>query len=302
MQENYVAKFLHQLAYDPNSLPINPSEAEVKSPYNKPSKQLQILLNNDKIILLDSERKTLEEMTKKVIEDDAIHTIHEFNMILAADNQHVEDVAADGNCFFHALSLQTGLTHTELRASAVEYINIHPEQFQGFDNGDHDEYIARMSQNGEWADNLVIQALANHLEMNINIHNLVGNMTQITPSNGEALTTVRLAYTGTHYLAIRAGLQEGTLAPEDSAILEETPPSMDNNSEENTNNKPSEDKQELDANSSSENIGLITAYGPGATNSGQASSIEAYTPSPSSGPSMTSEPTSDYLDNDPEGN
>lgn len=130
---------------------------------------------------------------------------------LTSSGYEIENVAGDGNCLFHAVARQLGnLTHQELRALAVNYILEHLEDFDGFMAEDVGSYIDAMSREGTWADNLIIQALANVLGININIFRADdGAINRIAPTGIEALDTspILLLYTGNHYLAVLRPLQ-----------------------------------------------------------------------------------------------
>lgn len=106
--------------------------------------------------------------------------------------------------FFYSLKKQLpelDMSHTELRKVAVTYILDNLEDFQGFTEGSLEEYINQISQNGEWADNPIIQALANALGISINIYGIDGANTMIV-SNEAFSRTVNIAYTGNHYLSV----------------------------------------------------------------------------------------------------
>ena len=85
------------------------------------------------------------------------------------------DVSRDGNCFFHAVERQLGVlgiveNYVDLRKKAVDHVSANKSIFAGFqENSSIDEYIARMSKNGTWADNLIIRALSKALNLNITI-------------------------------------------------------------------------------------------------------------------------------------
>jgi ankyrin repeat protein len=124
---------------------------------------------------------------------------------LTSSGYEIENVAGDGNCLFHAVARQLGdLTYQELRALAVNYILEHLEEFHGFMAEDISVYIETMSKEGTWADNLIIQALANALGININIFRADdGTINRITPTNAESLNDpILLLFTGNHYLAV----------------------------------------------------------------------------------------------------
>ena len=95
-------------------------------------------------------------------------------------NFNIENVAADGNCFFHSivdqLSFQNNnhciINHYELRQFSAMYMQSNRNLFENyFENiNDLDEYIDTISQNCEWADNYIIQALCNEFNFNIYIY------------------------------------------------------------------------------------------------------------------------------------
>ncbi len=143
---------------------------------------------------------------------------------LTASGYEIENVAGDGNCLFHAVARQLGdLTYQELRALAVNYILEHLEEFHGFMAEDISVYIENMSREGTWADNLVIQALANALGININIFRADdGTINRITPTNAESLNNpILLLFTGNHYLAVLRPIQTQNEVDEPIQILEE---------------------------------------------------------------------------------
>lgn len=125
---------------------------------------------------------------------------------LEKDNYIVQDVPRDGNCFFHAIARQTGASQESLRANAIVEINAHPDRYRSFvPGGDLTSYVSRMEKDKEWVDNIMIQAVANSLEQNIQIYNRNGSIN--TTINVDASITARLdihrvLYTGNHYMSI----------------------------------------------------------------------------------------------------
>lgn len=66
-------------------------------------------------------------------------------------------------------------------------------------------YASRMANDREWADNIMIQAVANSLEQNIEIYNRNGSVNttiDVNPLVAAQLTTLRVLYTGNHYMSI----------------------------------------------------------------------------------------------------
>ena len=83
------------------------------------------------------------------------------------------DVGGGGDCFFRAVSHQlygTPNNHFYLRSVGVQYLVHNPEQFIE-SNTEHSwqGYLQRMSNQGTWADAIIIQAVANCLNLSIHI-------------------------------------------------------------------------------------------------------------------------------------
>jgi hypothetical protein len=149
---------------------------------------------------------------------DKIDHVQEFDNLLAPHGLQAVDVDKDGNCFFSALGRQLGKDAQELRAIAVNYMLNDPDQFRGFAEKDIDSYINEVSKNGVWADNLVIQAIANELHLAIDIYRADGEVTHIIPRDGEDLESARLAYTGNHYLSIEESAQHNATQASEEAV------------------------------------------------------------------------------------
>ena len=123
---------------------------------------------------------------------------------LENDGLVIHDVLADGNCFFHVIAANTDFTHEEIRMGAINHILQNIENFAGFTEGNIDYYISRMSKDCTWADNMIIQAVANNFGLNIEILRADNHeeMVTITPVNRTAVTQHIIAmYTGDHYMA-----------------------------------------------------------------------------------------------------
>ncbi|MEK6734744.1 MAG: hypothetical protein AABY27_06560 [Pseudomonadota bacterium] len=116
----------------------------------------------------------------------------------------VQDVAGDGNCFFHALDLQLkkSLGYNNLRAIAIDYMQDHLEEFTPFiTDANPVRYINNLSRNGAWVDNIAIAAIANALGVTIDITGVYNTIVTPTVATGDN-QVVRLFYTGDHYLSI----------------------------------------------------------------------------------------------------
>ena len=145
-----------------------------------------------------------------VVEARKIATIHnhELNRVvehLEYNGCIIQNVEKDGNCFFRAVALALGQpenSHNDLRESAARYIENNSQEFTNFSEN-LSFYVRFISQPGVWADNISIQALSDKLGININIYRLYDDsITQITPRTGSSEHTIRLLYTGNHYMAI----------------------------------------------------------------------------------------------------
>lgn len=72
-------------------------------------------------------------------------------------------VEGDGNCQFRALSDQlhkTSERHESVRQEIVGQLRILRELYEGYVPMDYDEYLCKMSNNGEWGDHVTLQAAA----------------------------------------------------------------------------------------------------------------------------------------------
>ncbi len=142
------------------------------------------------------------------------HYQHLIDHFLEDENLHTVEAGAGGNCFFHAIARQLEvinndeevMNYKELRQFAIQYMIDHPEEFIGFTEDTLDDYIDQMSQNGTWADNPIIQALANEFQFEILIYRINGEINIIRGDN--PIRTVSVAYTGAHYLSVEANDQE----------------------------------------------------------------------------------------------
>ena len=123
------------------------------------------------------------------------------------------DVKADGNCFFHAvtdqLSMQglsaLGASPEALRASAIDHIINHLEDYQNFldqHDGDMDQFIAQNVEQGTWADHLIISALSRALNITMVIIRSDGVAPTIC-EHPQAIATLYLGHeVGQHYQSL----------------------------------------------------------------------------------------------------
>ncbi|KAF3795895.1 OTU domain-containing protein [Nymphaea thermarum] len=72
-------------------------------------------------------------------------------------------VQGDGNCQFRALSDQfyrTAEHHKFVRQQVVNQLKAHPDIYSGYVPMAYDDYIKKMSKDGEWGDHVTLQAAA----------------------------------------------------------------------------------------------------------------------------------------------
>jgi len=139
------------------------------------------------------------------------------------------DVPADGNCFYHAIA--AGLTnhgfsninYLNVREFAINYIMGNSDSFLEFvPDGEIDNYIDTHSRQGEWADNLMIQAVSSLANINIYIHPTNGFLDyMVHPQSGPVSRerTINLGYDGVHYFLLIPNLVSQEI---------ENPPIFDN--------------------------------------------------------------------------
>lgn len=131
-----------------------------------------------------------------------------------------EDVPGDGNCFFHAVARQLKLlndgeevmNYQVLRELAVNQVIANIGQFQDFTVEETiDEYIDRISQEGEWADNPLIEALVREIGVNIVIiNNAHIDQPHVISGGAHQGNTIYIGHIGeTHYVSLEETLSNG---------------------------------------------------------------------------------------------
>lgn len=122
-----------------------------------------------------------------------------------------ENVLGDGNCFFHAMLVQLkkcdgkyqNLTIEELRAKAIQHILDKMELYNEALGNEADDFIIKNSQNGEWADHIIIQALSRALNLSIIIIQGDDKKPPRIFRRAEPETTIYLGYeVGWHYQSL----------------------------------------------------------------------------------------------------
>ena len=128
---------------------------------------------------------------------------------LAAAGLRVNEVDADGNCLFRALSDQiegSAKHHGKYRDEIVAFMRRDEERFKWFveDDEDWDDYLARLGRDGEWGGNLELVAAANLRSVNVVVHQLEAPKFEIMADDNSATRTVHLSYHGeAHYNSVR---------------------------------------------------------------------------------------------------
>ena len=128
---------------------------------------------------------------------------------LAAAGLRVNEVDADGNCLFRALSDQiegSAKHHGKYRDEIVAFMRRDEERFKWFVEDDEDwgDYLARLGRDGEWGGNLELVAAANLRSVNVVVHQLEAPKFEICADDNSATRTVHLSYHGeAHYNSVR---------------------------------------------------------------------------------------------------
>lgn len=106
------------------------------------------------------------------------------------------DVGGAGDCFFCAISHQLFETpdyHLHVRCQGIQYLLANPELFiESNTERSWQDYLNRMSREGTWADGIIIQAVANCLNLTINITESYENFSPLTvihPVNSQGNST-----------------------------------------------------------------------------------------------------------------
>ena len=140
------------------------------------------------------------------------------------------DVGGSGDCFFRSVSHQlygNCSHHLDIRTAGVEYLRANPERFiESFIGSSWLQYLSSMSMAQTWADNIIIQAVADSMNLNIHIIESSENFAEITVIRGaSSLSHERSIYVGhigeLHYVStLPAGQQriENQMAHDSSHV------------------------------------------------------------------------------------
>ena len=107
-----------------------------------------------------------------------------FNDRLRRQGLRPLEVGGMGNCLFRAVAHQLyndASRHLEIRSAGVQYLQNNPERFiESVLDMTWSEYISSMSMQGTWADHIIIQAIADTLNLKIHIVESSENFADIT--------------------------------------------------------------------------------------------------------------------------
>jgi len=125
-------------------------------------------------------------------------------------NLKLRDVNGDGNCLFRAISDQmTGKesNHRKFRRDAVDYVKNNKDNFAPFIEDDWDKFLSTLGQDGEFAGNEAIVALAKFHRVEIIIHQAnqaVWNIDGATEQSTGQKRQLHIAYHDwEHYSSVR---------------------------------------------------------------------------------------------------
>ena len=83
-------------------------------------------------------------------------------------------IEADGNCQFRALADQLfdgdQERYAECRAAAINQLRSEPDRYREFITEDWETYVSRMENDGEWGDNITLQAAAHHYKVTVHLY------------------------------------------------------------------------------------------------------------------------------------
>jgi len=131
--------------------------------------------------LLESSDPELQQALRESAESASLTSAKEVSAAEARERlEHVmnlyhakaQPVQADGNCQFRALSRQLYGDedfHATLRARVIEQLEAKPERYADFVHEPFADYVKRMACNGEWGDNVTLQAASDLLCTDIHL-------------------------------------------------------------------------------------------------------------------------------------
>mgnify|MGYP001795976971 CR=1 FL=1 len=127
-----------------------------------------------------------------------------------------------GNCLFRAIAHQLyhdANRHLEIRGVGIQYLQNNPERFiesAVVDNTSWSEYISNMSLEGTWGDHIIMQAIAEAMNLKIHViessENLAEPTLVQTLNLSETTSSIYIGHIGEmHYVSTIGLLTESTL-------------------------------------------------------------------------------------------
>ena len=128
------------------------------------------------------------------------------------------DVGGGGDCFFKSVSHQLygdPNNHLEIRAAGIQYLNDNPECFiESNTEASWLEYLTNMSLHGTWAHHIIIQAVANAMNLNFHIVESDNRFLATTVVESNSARNPRTVFLGhiseTHYVSTCPALLDNT--------------------------------------------------------------------------------------------
>lgn len=121
----------------------------------------------------DLERALLESASLHEAEQVSIAEARaRLQIVMDTYNMKPRPVEADGNCQFRALAQQLygdESQHQSIRSRMVDQLKSTPECYSGFVHETFEDYVNRMSRDGQWGDNVTLQAASDMLGTEIHI-------------------------------------------------------------------------------------------------------------------------------------
>ena len=144
-----------------------------------------------------------------------------FNSRLRRYGLRAQEVGGNGNCLFRAIAYQIYgdvNRHLEIRRTGVQYLENNPDRFiesPVVDNTLWSEYINYMSRAGAWGDHIILQAIAENMNLRIHVIESSQNFDELTLVQTLNLSeTTRSLYIGhigeLHYVSTTVLLSEIT--------------------------------------------------------------------------------------------
>lgn len=164
------------------------------------------------------ETKSVDANADAVLNGSSAHDVESLeHFVFPADlaasyGRTVHKIQGDGNCQFRAIADQLPLlgvtkadgggnySHEELRRLAAEHININRSSYASHIEGEGvDSYIARISLDGTWGDELTMRALSRFFEINI----------VVIPSDGSKIIINRARTDNPHPIVLGHEIKDG---------------------------------------------------------------------------------------------